>query len=302
MGEPRPIEERIAQAETRWRGLQLKRTGNEAHGPCPRCGGTDRFAIFEDGGYWCRQCGDSGWLDDDKRRPMTEAELTQIRLKRLEYQQAEHDRRLSALETMHASQDHLRYWHNMEVHTEAIEYWDSQGMSLQTIDDYLLGYCPRCPTDRDGRASYTIPVLAAGKLWNIRHRLIGADDGDKYRPHVAGLPAMLFNADFLTREGDSVIIVEGEKKSIIAAQTGFANVGLMGKSGFKPEWAAKFARFKTVHVALDPDALDQAAEISALFKGRGRVVYLYDKLDDMIVKHGATAEDIRWCIQQGRMA
>jgi DNA primase len=113
---------------------------------------------------------------------------------------------------------------------------------------------------------------------------------------------MLFNADFLRRDGESILVVEGEKKSIIGAQTGFANVGLMGKSGFKPEWAAKFARFKAVNVALDPDALDQAAEIAALFGDRGRVIYLYDKLDDMIVKHGATAEDIEWCIRQGRKA
>ncbi|WP_243546401.1 primase-helicase zinc-binding domain-containing protein [Pseudodesulfovibrio tunisiensis] len=52
----------------------------EFHGPCPACGGTDRFHVFADqtpsgdlamragmnGGYWCRQCGLAGdyvqWL------------------------------------------------------------------------------------------------------------------------------------------------------------------------------------------------------------------------------------------------
>ena len=299
MGEMRSIEQRIAEAETRWPGLQFKRTGNEAHSACPTCGGTDRFCIFEDGGYFCRQCDAKGWLDDDQHKPITEAQLTQIRIKRLEYQEAEHGRRLSALEIIHASQDHLRYFHNLEVQSSAIEYWDSQGMSLQTIDDYLLGYCPRCPTDGDKRASYTIPVMAFGKLWNIRHRLIGGDPHDKYRPHLAGLPAMLFNADNLTTAGDSIVIVEGEKKSIITAQSGFANVGMMGKSGFKPEWSAKFRRFSTVYVALDPDAEAQAVQIAALFEGRGRVVYLPDKVDDLITHYGATHDDIEWFIKRG---
>jgi hypothetical protein len=300
VGELRSIEQRIAEAERRWPGLTFKRTGNEAHSPCPRCGGNDRFVVFEDGGFWCRQCAEAGWLDDNVDHKPTERELTEIRLRRLEYQQAEQHRRLTLLEQMHASTDHVRYWHNMQARVEAIEYWCNEGMELQTIDDYQLGYCPRCPTDMQGRPSYTIPVLAYGKLWNIRHRLIGAPDGDKYRPHVAGLPAMLFNADYLSADHDAITIVEGEKKSIVAAQTGFPNVGLMGKSGFKPEWVGKFARFKTVYVALDPDALDRAAEIAGLFKARGRVVYLYDKLDDMIVKHGATREDVEWCLQQGR--
>ena len=40
----------------------LKRTSRrEQHGPCPFCGGTDRFVVFENGRGWCRQC---GWKGD----------------------------------------------------------------------------------------------------------------------------------------------------------------------------------------------------------------------------------------------
>ena len=294
----------VYEAEKRWH-IQLKKaTSNEYVGECPFCNtGTDRFHVFvNEGNYWCRQCDAKGWLDDDK--DMTDHEH---RIRELEAQQraterrlSEQDRRLSALEKIHASTDHLRYFHNMEVHTEAIEYWVNQGMSLQTIDDYLLGYCPRCPTDRDGRESYTIPVLAFDKLWNIRHRLIGADKSDKYRPHLAGLPAMLFNADYLKCENESIIVVEGEKKSIITAQAGFPNVGMMGKSGFKPEWVSKFRLFKTIYVALDPDAEQQAVDIARLFKERGRVVKLPNKIDDLITQYGATPTDIEWFIKMGR--
>jgi len=52
-------------------GLDLKKVaetdGGEYHGPCPACGGKDRFIIQPNkkknkcyGGYWCRQCGIHG--------------------------------------------------------------------------------------------------------------------------------------------------------------------------------------------------------------------------------------------------
>lgn len=50
------------------RDTTLKRTastnGGEYHGPCPACGGNDRFALWPQKGptgrYWCRKCGISG--------------------------------------------------------------------------------------------------------------------------------------------------------------------------------------------------------------------------------------------------
>lgn len=51
----------------RQRGFEAKRkTAGEIGGPCPFCGGKDRFAIFITQGkdglgrYWCRQCGKNG--------------------------------------------------------------------------------------------------------------------------------------------------------------------------------------------------------------------------------------------------
>jgi 5S rRNA maturation endonuclease (ribonuclease M5) len=39
---------------------KLKRTGKEYHGPCPFCGGTDRFYAKADKTWGCRRCGRSG--------------------------------------------------------------------------------------------------------------------------------------------------------------------------------------------------------------------------------------------------
>ncbi|MCY4502262.1 MAG: hypothetical protein OXE57_11950, partial [Alphaproteobacteria bacterium] len=36
--------------------LGLQRRGGELVGPCPACGGTDRFRVTRRGGFFCRQC------------------------------------------------------------------------------------------------------------------------------------------------------------------------------------------------------------------------------------------------------
>jgi phage/plasmid primase-like uncharacterized protein len=42
-------------------GAQLKRVSGEHVGPCPVCGGTDRFSVNVKKGIWnCRQCAKGG--------------------------------------------------------------------------------------------------------------------------------------------------------------------------------------------------------------------------------------------------
>jgi hypothetical protein len=303
------IEEAIDIAARRWPALVFKRkSSKEASAPCPFCNdGEDRFLIFNDGGYYCRQCQQKGWLDDDKSdwSSLSDEERRyrkiEQRLARLERQQREQEERLKVLERMHRCKDHLRYYDQV-AQGDALDYWIAEGMTPDTIARYKLGYCQRCPTDREGRPSYTIPVISNGELWNIRHRLKGANDGDKYRPHMAGLPNVLFNADYLRGGSDDILIVEGEKKSIVTAQVGFPNVGIMGKSGFNRAWIPRFDRFERVYVALDPDATSQAVEVARLFGDRGRVVSLPGKIDDLIVRHDATVADIYHFMQVARPA
>lgn len=49
----KPTQEVIAKS------LGLKRKGSEYCGPCPLCGGKDRFHVRKDGVFGCRQCGDA---------------------------------------------------------------------------------------------------------------------------------------------------------------------------------------------------------------------------------------------------
>jgi len=187
------IEEAVRIAEQRWPGYEFRISGDEAHGPCPICGKADEdgFVIFSDGGTWCRAGDHTGWLDDDQKQTWTAEEM---RLRRIEAEQArarrersELRRRLTALEQLNQGHDHIDY-HNL-LDTDDRRWWNEQGINDDSINAYQLGVCYNCPTDVQHRPSYTIPVYDShhARLLNIRHRLMGVIDGDRYRPHMAGL-------------------------------------------------------------------------------------------------------------------
>jgi hypothetical protein len=286
-------------------GIQLKKVGpTEYAGPCPWCSHgnprSDRFHVWTRGNYACMRpeipghCGRSGWLDElDGSKPLTKDELLELRVAALERKQQDHERRLSALEKMHECQDHYLYHKNLNDNEFAVDYWLSEGITYHSIARYKLGYCRSCPTAPD-HDSYTIPVMAGGKLYNIRHRLRTPNDGGKYRPHMSGLPAMLFGYDDISREDDHrIIIAEGEKKAIVLAQeVGIPVVATMGMQSFKPEWASKFPpRFTTIYVAYDPDATERAVDVARLFGKRARVLHLPCKADDFFSRYHGTKED-----------
>jgi DNA primase len=282
---------------------------------CPWCGASsgvsDRFHVWRDKqNYWCRKCGVTGYLDEltGEQEEWTRLDDHERRIRRLEAQQRElerrqeeHERRLTALEKL-ARQAHLtwEYHTNIYQEEERLQYWLDEGFTFDTIQEYELGWCPQCPSDWTkiggeyqfvGRPSYTIPVRSNGRLWNIRHRLIGEEGHGKYRPHMKDLPDVLFGADQLRQPGRSIWILEGEKKSIMGTQLGIPNVGLMGKQAFNVHWVERFADFQEIYVCLDPDAWQQAVEIAAHFERRGRVVGLPGKFDDL-AREGWAQEDM----------
>lgn len=304
----------IGLAERHW-GISLKRASRDEYyslSGCPFCGDSgkgdksNRFRIFLDGSprYWCRRCSEQGFLDTlEKQDSLTpeEKRLRQIEgeQRRQVRKQAEMEYRLTALEQMHKCQDHVAYHQALDA--RALEYWWTEGMTNETIDKYMLGYCASCPAYRES-PSYTIPIVNRGKLENIRHRLIAPNGTGKYRPHCAGLGLSLFNVDLLDQANKRILIVEGEKKSLIAAQGGFLNVGITGKKSFKSEWLDWFAHVGQVYVVLDPDATASAYRLAALFSERGRVVEMPVKIDDAITKYEASSSDIENFLRLARPA
>jgi hypothetical protein len=290
------IEQAIEIAQGRWPHLELHiKTNDEACAPCPWCGGRDRWVLFDNGFYFCRpgpnHCGKSGWLDEDKPRKLTDAEIADIRMRRMEQKQREQDRRLRALERMAHCTDHLTYHENLDE--QSYTWWMDQGMLPETILDYKLGHCSHCPTDREHRPSYTLPVwdYSGEVLWNIRHRLDGQDQ-DKYRPHIAGLGTQLANSHVL-KDADYGLITEGSKKALCISQYGFPAVGVMGKRGkFKIEWLKWFPQ-GPIYIALDPDAQENADRMGHGLAKIGKMVYVASfpcKPDDWFINGGTDRE------------
>jgi hypothetical protein len=287
------IQEAIQLAESRWPGVEWRiKTQEEACGPCPICheATEDGFLIFASGYYFCRPGKHDGWLDDDKPRVLTPEQITlrrhEAEIKRLARQQAEHERRLSALERLNKSQIHKRYHDN-----------------LWAIQDYKLGYCPRCPTDKERRPSYTIPLPNQEQtaLLGLRHRLSHAENGDKYRPEMAGLGTCLAFPHHLVG-ADRGIIVEGSIKALVLGQNGLPAVGILGKRGrFRVDWLDLFPD-GPIYIALDPDATESAERLGRGIAGTGKETYvarLPDKPDDMLVRQGS-AEGLEHYIRQAR--
>ena len=304
MGTPLPIEQRITEAETRWPGLQFRRkTAHEASSACPFChqATEDGFLVFDTGAYWCRKCDAKGFIDENDTTPPDPVKILAARLAAVERKQQEHERRLTALERMAKCTDHLTY--HEQLNSDMRDFWYEKGIDDKLIDQYQLGICWHCKTDQpDERMSLTIPVTFKNTLRNIRHRLIGGDQRDKYRPHLPLLGNTLFGADDVySDDTSSILVIEGEiKRIIVKDKLGGNVVGTMGKGGFQRAWASRFDRFSEVLIALDPDATDKAREMAGWFGGKARVVSLPTKPDDFFHVYNGTPSQFNEFIKLAR--
>jgi hypothetical protein len=310
--------EAVQLAEKHW-NITFKHVGGgeyKSNNGCPFCGDggkgdrSDRFRLFTSGDprCWCRKCGYQVFINNLYRNQLTPLERKQLahdaELKRLKRKQTELEQRVYKLEKLNQLKPHILYYNALTP--EAVEYWCTEGIDLPAINDFLLGYCESCPTDYEHRPSYTIPVMNNGTLLNVRHRIINATDGDKYRPQMAGLGNQLFNTDALLKNKNRVVIWEGEKKTIVLSQyiRDAANIGIMGKMSWEKDWSSKLMGFQDVVIALDPDAEERAHNLGKILRNTGvkniRVANFPLKPDDAIVLYGATGRDIQNYIEYAR--
>lgn len=284
-------------------GIRLKQvteSGNEwrSTSGCPQCGDggkggrSDRFRVFTDNSprYWCRRCQFQGFIDElygpkwsDLDGSARRQRILAAEIRAEEEKQRRRALRQAALQRLRATNAAEEYHEALWDNPDAINYWLGEGLTVETIKQFRLGYCSGCPMDYPNhRPSVTIPVTYQGQLWDIRHRILDAKQNNKYRPHTKHLPIMLFNADNLHIDRWYIMIVEGEKKAMAATQAGWLNVGIMGTHKFVEDMAHSFDGFKYVLVVLDPDAAKESLEIAKMFEGRGRSIVFNDKLDDLI--------------------
>ena len=186
----------------------------------------------------------------------------------------------------------------LEEQTEGINYLARRGIDTATIRRAGVTYFPRRAYRRVMRAmldGFTLDELQRSGLFNAQahltfysHRLLfpfyvegravymqarTTASGVEPRWHnMRGTVPSLYNVDALESlsSGEVVYLVEGFTDTLTLIAHGFNAVGLVGAGGFREEWIAPLARFRTV-AALDADEAGQraATRYQEMFAARG---------------------------------
>lgn len=314
-------------------------SGDEWAGPCPKCGGRDRFIVRPNGkvdmapGFWCRQCQWTGtaidWemhvtgvgYGDAVRQLLERAGMAGIQPAAIEArraviaaevrvetaEQAEHRReiarRLSAITASSARVDRLMH----EDH--ALALLAERGIPPRVAGEFGLGL-----DEHAGRPALVIPWTVTDRDGALQTRAIQYrymdDDGDtRYRWHK-GSVGRLFNADAVMTPLDSdLIVVEGALKAVALWSAGMFSVcALPNKAGWQTglrssgsAWLDPFRRFDRVWITLDPDASAEARDAAAGLPN-ARVVTLPDKPDDVLLSLRGDVDAFMAFVRQGRPA
>lgn len=268
----------------------LKRHGQYWTGPCPFCGGRDRFTVkqIEDGDLWhCRHC-----VEDDKYhdviaflmrrdgltfaevagradRPRTYTRTTPAAppVRELE-SPPDDDWQVPALV---AAAECAAYLHSDEVGAARVWHYlkAERKLSPETIRAAGLGYNPAWRTvGKRGRLApgVVIPCTVDGDLWYVQVRTTAAarQSGkiDKYHALTGSRLGALYNGDRLL-DAPAALVVEGEFDAMVMSQhvpPGCAVV-TMGSAGSLPglNWLRYFAAVRDIVLLLDDDDAGRAA-------------------------------------------
>lgn len=301
------------QVLNKWGHLHFlsRQTAWEWSAECPKCGtlghdpqaGTpDRFRIRLDGqprGF-CRKCryfafADNSASAEDRYRYSLERQLYVAK------QQRQQTNRLKQLQD---KEEWVEFHERLDPLSRSL--WEREGIPPSVQDYFQLGYSPG-QTFWKGETSFQSPALTIpyfredwGKAVNVQYRLLSPlFPKDKYR-FTPGLKANLYFTEPSKPKG-KCLLVEGCKKAIVSyinLPTGTVNSVIASPSKSIPLSAGDdLEEVEVIYLALDPDTADESdgstrRAIEILNPERVRIVSLPAKPDDMIVKYGATGQDL----------
>jgi DNA primase len=264
--------------------------GGEYHGPCPFCGGTDRFRVQPDRDFWkCRQCGKSGdsiaYLVEIGRATKTEAYALRhgvgnatpgARARRAAVPPSQAPAgcdppaptwQARAWEYVAQAQEQLR----ADVGARARGWLRGRGLTAETITAAGLGYNPRDKyesgdlwgLDPEKRVwmprGIVIPWFIGGDLWRVNTR---RPVGDPKYIGPAGFGNGLYEADAI-RPDIGAIIVEGELDALTLAQEAGDIIAAVATGGTtqarRARWVGRLALAPVVLVTFDADKAGAAA-------------------------------------------
>ncbi len=237
----------------------LKRVGNseggEYAGPCPMCGGRDRFHVQPARGRWlCRHCTEGKWNDtialyramnhcsfDEAVRALGGCEPDRVSRPAPSplappspesqpdtpptpvWQHRAYDVIVEAQRNLWAA----------DTGAAEVRRWLGQrrGLSRQTLRLWQVGWIPQAhreppewwglPADNEPvyiSAGVLIPCVAADTVWYLKVRRLEANADPKY-VHVRGSRPALYLADTITDATRIVVLVEGEFDGLVMLQS-----------------------------------------------------------------------------------
>ena len=262
--------------------------GGEYHGPCPLCGGVDRFCVWpEKGRFWCRRCdakGDAIEFVQVHGNVSFEQAVEILRLGDYTTPQTTQRQPIQFPDEKAALGDAMWQLRAGEFELmcnellmqpageKALKYLLDRGIDRDTLNVAGIGYnqCARYTEWGDIEVylprSITIPWVFDGKLWKINMR---QPKGDPKYICAKGSANGLYGANFV-RPDCTVVMFEGEldallfrsqlkhyfKQGIIPVATG-SNTGAR-----RLRWLSLLSTARRVLLAFDADAAgDSAAEV-----------------------------------------
>jgi DNA primase len=243
--------------------------GGEWAGPCPFCGGRDRFRVWpKQGNFWCRRCGSKGDAID------------YIRLRDgLSFVEASNLLRQTNINKMYRNQDEqnepgqLHKWQEFasqvlehcsgilwsNIGEKARAWLDNRGLSDDTLRYWKIGYSPGARIAGVYlERGITIPCYVEGKLWFIKLRRPCGEP--KYRM-IKGSHSGLFGVD--TLEGKTTaVLCEGEFDTMLLWQEAgdLTGVFTLGSATAKMDltmWGHYLMPLQRILIAYDCDEAGQ---------------------------------------------
>jgi DNA primase len=293
-------------------------SGGEYAGPCPMCGGNDRFRIQPGSGRWlCRHCTDGKWhdvIEYIKRRD----HLDFIGAIKKLGGPSNYYNKTNAINTIYsqpltAYEPPPKKWQeaaNLTIKICIDNLWGPQGnrvldylknkrgLTDTTINQYNLGYS--FGTHVMGLfipAGIVIPCIVADRIWYLKIRT--NDPKNKYKGVAGNKPAAIFNADDLG--GELALIVEGEFDCILASQEigVFLPVITAGGATNHPDlatWGSYLLQLRCAFIAPDNDQAGENCKNAWMntLGPRGKPVSVPADYKDLTDYHQAGGDLWQW--------
>lgn len=255
--------------------------GGEYAGPCPFCGGRDRFRVQPHKSPWglwmCRSCTGGKWQNAidyviardgcdflQACKTLNGGDLPTTRQQRPAPEIPADDAPADdwqALAWRVLEESERRLW--QPEGEKALNYLRRRGLQDETIRAFRLGYYPRNEYIQEDiwiDRGIVIPCVVAGEIWYLKVRR--AAGKDRYRCMSGSRTKAIYNADDLIGS-EIALFVEGEIDCMTAWQelrdvVAVATLGAAKNTVDLATWGAYFMVLRVILAAYDNDQAGQA--------------------------------------------